>query len=177
MDDARVVSATGKAPAEWFTILDGRGARDLPHREIAMLLHEAFGVTGWWSQMLTVEYEKHIGRRETGQRQDGRYEASVTRTLPGDMDAVLQRWLARLPAGAPDDGFDGVAFAGPPRLGGTQKRRAWRVALADATRVEATVSAKPGTPASLLAVTHSKLGTRTELARWKAFWKAYLAEV
>lgn len=181
MNDTPVMRATGKELHEWFEILDGHEARDLPHKEIAKLLATEYGVPGWWSQNVTVEYEKHIGRRETGQTQSGDYEATVSRTLPGTKDEVLGRWTAHLPT---DQGatFDGIEFAGVPSISKTAKWRYWRVALADASQVTVTIGEKPGGPsgaggpASTLSVTSGKLRTRDDVARWKAFWKAYLAE-
>ena len=181
MDDTPVTNATGRALGDWFAILEGRGARELPHRDIARLLQDEYDVPGWWSQNVTVEYEKHIGRRETGQTQAGDYEATVTRTLPGDMDAALDRWVAGLPEGGTAAAFDGVPFAGESSISRTEKWRYWRVALADGTRVTVTISDKPGGaaiaggPAALLAVTSSKLPTRGDSDRWKAFWRRYLA--
>ena len=186
MDETPVMKATGKELREWFAILDGREARDLPHKDIARLLSAEYGVPGWWSQNVTVEYEKHIGRRETGQSQSGEYEGTATRSLPGTMDEVLDGWVARLPA-EPGAAFDGVAFAGEPSVSKTEKWRYWRVSLADGSRVTVTISEKPGGaakaggpavargPAAIVAVTSSKLPTREDGARWKAFWRAYLA--
>lgn len=182
MDDTRVTEATGRPLDEWFAILDERTARDLPHKEIARLLQREFGVPGWWSQAVAVDYEKHIGRRETGQTHSGEYEATVSKTLPGTMDEVLERWAAR-PAAVSDHAFDGVAFAGEPSVSRTEKWRYWRAALADGSRVTVTIADKPGGasraggPAAALAVTSGKLPTREAAARWKAFWRAYLAEL
>jgi hypothetical protein len=180
MDDA-LVNATGKALGDWFAVLDGHDARELPHKDIARLLQDEYGVSGWWSQNVTVEYEKHIGRRETGQTQAGDYETTVTRTLPGDMDAVLDRWVAHVSEEGAPAAFDGVRFAGDPGISRTEKWRYWRVALADGTRVTVTISDKPrpatnaAHPAAILAVTSSKLRTRDDGERWKAFWRRYLA--
>lgn len=181
MDDTPVMNATGKDLRDWFAILDGCDARELPHKDIARLLQDEYGVSGWWSQNVTVEYEKRIGRRETGQTQAGDYEATVTRTLLGDMDAALDRWVAGLPEGGAAVGFDGVPFAGEPAISKTQKWRYWRVALADGTKVTVTICDKPGAAAkaggsaALLAVTSSKLPTRDDSHRWKAFWRRCLA--
>jgi hypothetical protein len=180
--DGPVKRATGRGLPEWFTLLDERGARDLPHKDIARLLNAEYGVPGWWSQNVTVEYERHIGRRETGQGQDGRYEGTATRTLPGSMDEVLDRWTERLPEDPAAITFDGIELAGEPSVSRTEKWRYWRAPLADGSRVTVTIGEKPGGaagaggPASTLAVTSSKLTTRDEAARWKTFWRAYLAE-
>ena len=174
MDDSKAIAATGKAYGDWFEILDERGARDLPHKDIARLLQGDYRVPSWWSQSVTVEYERHIGRRETGQRQSGEFEAAVTRTLPATMDEALDGWLARLPAGTADDGFDGVAFADEPSTSRTEKRRYWRVGLDDGSRVAVYFSARPGGKGAQIAVRHGQLAGRPDLDRWKAFWKAYL---
>lgn len=181
MDDAAMIKATGKALEEWCAILDGRGAPSLTHKEIARLLHEEYDVSAWWSQMVTVEYERKTGRRETGQRANGEFRTTVSKTLAGTMDEALDRWLAALPTGA-DAGFDGVPFANEPSVSRREKRYTWRVLLADGAKVTAFISAKPGAAAArgeaaLLAVETSKLGGKPDIARWKAYWKAYVARV
>lgn len=174
MDDAKVLAATGKSLGDWFAVLDERGARDLPHKDIARLLQEEYGVPSWWSQSVTVEYERWIGRRETGQRQTGEYEATVTRRLPVSMDVALHRWLARLRDPAPQSAFGGVAFAGEPSTSRTEKRRYWRIMLVDGSRVTVYFSARPDGTGVQIAVQHGKLAGRRDVERWKAFWKAYL---
>ena len=183
MNETPVMRATGRELHEWFEMLDGHEAHDLPHKDIARLLSSEYGVPGWWSQNVTVEYEKHIGRRETGQTQSGDYEATVTRTFPGTMDEVLERWTARLPEDPASATLDGIEFAGEPGVSKTAKWRYWRVALADDSRVTVTIAQKPGGPAtaggpaSTLSVTSGKLPTRDDVSRWKAFWRAYLDEL
>lgn len=172
MDDAAVITATGKASDAWFAILEERGARALPHADIARLLHDDYGVPGWWSQMVTVDYERSIGRRETGQRCDGDFTTSASRTLPGTLDEVLDRWLARLDTA---DGLDGVPFAAEPVVSRTEKWRYWRVQLADGSKVAANISAKAQRASCTLAIEHDKLTGKPEAERWKSFWKAYLA--
>ncbi len=185
MDDAAVTKATGKALGDWFAVLDERGARALAHIDIARILRDEHAVPGWWSQMVTVEYERHIGRRETGQSQSGDYAASRGRTLPGTPDEVLARWLERLPT---DAAFDGVPFDGDPAVSRTEKWRYWRVKLTDGSKVTVTVTARagkeaaragsgaagPGEASSVLSVGHEKLGTKADAERWKAFWASYV---
>jgi hypothetical protein len=172
VDDAAVIKATGKASEAWFAILEERSARSLPHGDIAKLLHDDYGVPGWWSQMVTVDYERSIGRRETGQRSDGDFTTSASRTLPGTLDEVLDRWLAWLGAA---DGFDGVPFAAEPVVSRTEKWRYWRVKLAGGSKVAANISVKAKGASCTLAVEHDKLADKPEAERWKSFWKAYLA--
>ena len=172
MDDAAVTKATGKSWREWFAILEERGARSLPHVDIARLLRDEHGVPGWWSQSVTVAYEKEIGRRETGQRCDGDYSASVSRTVAGAPDEVLGLWAARLTAAGE---LGGVPFAAEPAVSRTEKWRYWRVKLADGSKVTVNISAKAGGASTVLGVGHDKIASKPEAERWKSFWKAYLA--
>ena len=177
MDDAAMIKATGKALGEWCAILDGRGAPSLTHKEIARVLREEYGVPGWWSQMVTVEYERKTGRRETGQLASGEFRTTVSKTLTGGMDEALDRWLAALPTGD-DPAFDGVPFAAEPSVSRREKRYYWRVLLADGAKVTVFISAKPGgAEATLLAVETGKLGGKADMERWKAYWKAYVARI
>ena len=174
MDSAKVLAATGKTPDDWFVILDERGARELPHKYIARLLQADDSVPGWWSQSVTVEYERRIGRRQTGQRQNGEFEATATRTLTVTMDEAFDRWLARLPDAPPPAAFDGVAFAGEPSTSRTEKRRYWRVGLTDGSRVTVSFSTKPDGAGAQVAVQHGKLAGSSDAERWRSFWRAYL---
>ena len=79
-DDA-VREATGKGRDEWFALLDAAEATGWKHRDIASWLVSRHQVDPWWSQSITVAYEQARGIRSPGQRQDGTYEASVTRTV------------------------------------------------------------------------------------------------
>ena len=86
-----VVKGTGKGWDEWFEILDKAGASELPHPEIARLLKAKHNTSDWWSQMLTVGYERERGRRELHQRMGG-YVATLSRTVPLPVDAVYAAW-------------------------------------------------------------------------------------
>jgi hypothetical protein len=71
--DEAVREATGHDRAEWFALLDEAGA--------ATWLVTEHRVDPWWSQNVTVAYEQARGIRQPGQRQDGSFEASVSRTV------------------------------------------------------------------------------------------------
>ncbi len=74
----------------------------MTHTQIAAHVHEKFGVSGWWSQTVTVGYERIKGLREIGQRLSGTYEASKSRTFPVAAEMLFEyfddarkrkRWL------------------------------------------------------------------------------------
>jgi uncharacterized protein YndB with AHSA1/START domain len=90
MSDASVQKATGKTWDEWAHALDGRGAAGLPHPAIAELV-AAYGVSGWWSQTVTVGYEQMRGRRVEHQTTRG-FQVSASRTLPISAAAAYRLW-------------------------------------------------------------------------------------
>lgn len=61
-------------------MLDEARAVEMPHREIAQFV-SSLGTPGWWTQMVTVGYERIRGLREKGQRRGGLYEAGKSRTF------------------------------------------------------------------------------------------------
>ncbi len=67
-----------------------------------------------------------------GQRSDGSYEVSVTKTLDGNPDDALDWWLERV-SGLKE--FSVVTFAQEPKVSKTDKWRHWRVNLSDGSKV------------------------------------------
>jgi hypothetical protein len=100
--DEAVRAKTGRTWPEWIATLDAVGAREMEHAEIASLLHERFGVPGWWTQMVTVGYEQAVGKRVPRQKADG-FAASASKTIRTSPAAAFKafgdartrgRWLA-----------------------------------------------------------------------------------
>src|SRR5688500_10186870 len=77
--DEVMLARTGRAWPEWVAALDGMGAVEMEHRDIARWVHEETGLD-WWSQTITVGYERIRGLRDVGQRRGGTYEANKSRT-------------------------------------------------------------------------------------------------
>jgi hypothetical protein len=89
--DEAVREATGHDRGEWFRLLDEAGAATWKHKDIATWLVTEHRVDPWWSQNVTVAYEQARGIRQPGQRQDGSFEASVSRTVAlGTTDALRE---------------------------------------------------------------------------------------
>ena len=91
--DERVLAASGRDWAAWEDYLDGKGAAEMGHAAIARMLKDE-GQPGWWCQMVTVGYERMIGRRELGQTCAGAYSANASRTIAGSMDEARDAWVA-----------------------------------------------------------------------------------
>ena len=81
MSEAAVLAGTGKSWSEWTTLLDAIDAASKPHREIARYVREQHGTSSWWSQGVTVGYERIRGLREKGQLRGGGYEATKSKTF------------------------------------------------------------------------------------------------
>jgi hypothetical protein len=164
-DDA-MLRATGKRHTEWFTLLDAWGATDHGHTEIARWLSETHGVPGWWTQSVTVAYERARGMRARHQMRDG-FSVSATRTIAVTTDRALaaftsaprrKRWL-------PD---------APMRPRPTRAKLTARFDWSDpASRVVVTVVAK-GADKTLVAVTHEQLPDAETAQRLKSAWRDWL---
>ena len=159
MSDEAVKKATGRDWASWVKTLDAVQASEKPHREIAQYV-ASLGTPDWWSQGVTVGYERIRGLRDKGQRRGGGYEANKSRTF-----AVP---VAKL--------FDTMTSAA--------KRRKWMpVAMKVRTKTPhktVRVSFDDGTLAqfylldkgakSTVAVQHQKLADKETANRMKEWW-------
>src|SRR4051812_30391687 len=81
MSDVKVKEKTGRTWKRWVRTLDHHGAEKLSHREIAELVGKRYKVPDWWTQTVTVGYERIKGLRARGQRRDGSFETSKSRTF------------------------------------------------------------------------------------------------
>jgi hypothetical protein len=71
MSDAVVKQKTGCTWDRWVRALDQLGAADMKHRGIVDIVHATYKTNDWWSQMVTVGYERIKGLRARGQLRDG----------------------------------------------------------------------------------------------------------
>jgi hypothetical protein len=166
VSDHAVRGRTGRSWAEWFRVLDRAGARGLKHAEIAEHLSAKERVSSWWSQMVTVGYERAIGRRVQNQRNDG-YSVSVSRTLEAPAATVFRafhdareraRWLE----------------AAPFTIRTSRAPRTLRVTWEDGcSHLLVTCTAKSA-KRSQVEIEHSRLESAAVAARMKARWSKNL---
>jgi hypothetical protein len=99
--DERVAEATGRGWQVWFEVLDGWNAASRSHTEIARWLREEHAVDGWYSQSITLGYERARGLRAPGQRPDG-FAVGASRTIAVPVERLFaaftdgtlrERWL------------------------------------------------------------------------------------
>lgn len=93
MSDAAVSRRTGRTWAEWVRVLDTARAAEKPHRQIAACV-ASLGTPPWWTQMVTVGYERIRGLREKGQRRGGGYDASRSRTFNVPVETLFSAFAS-----------------------------------------------------------------------------------
>ena len=175
---APIERATGRSWDEWLRFLDGIGAPDLDHKAIALKVYAELDGTidqvGWWTQSVTVAYEQHIGRRIPGQRSDGTFQLSVSRSTPHRMDELMEKWRG---FAAQDETVRGTVVDADPKVSGTDRRITWRTRARDGSSVVVTSEPKPTGTASIVA---TQIGLQTlELSdeareRWTAVVTRFL---
>jgi hypothetical protein len=160
MSDASVRKQTGRDWKDWVKTLDAARAAEKPHREIAAYVH-SLGTPDWWTQMVTVGYERIRGLRERGQRRDGLYEANKSRTFAVPVAELFAAFTnARKRAK-----WLGV----PARVRSKNPSKAMRITMEDGTDVVIGFLAK-GPQKSSVAIQHQKLSTKDAATRQKQWW-------
>jgi hypothetical protein len=168
MTDEKVKAATGCTWERWVWALDLVDAHKWPHREIAQYVHEKYKVPSWWTQTVTVGYERIRGLREIGQRRSGAWGASKSKTVAAGAGTVFKAfkqpklrtaWLPNKVA---------IRAAVP--------NKSLRITWEDGTSVEVYLVSK-GRSKTQVAIEHRKLPGRKESDRMKAFWTERLDDL
>lgn len=167
MSDEAVRKATGRDWAEWARVLDEVGAASMSHKEIAAWVddnHE--DVSGWWAQSVTVAYERFRGLRDVGQRRDGGYEVSKSKTVEVSVEDL---WSAFADA-ATRAKWLGIEV----EVRTATKPKSMRMTLDDGTPLDAYFTDKGGAKSSV-SVQNRKLADRETADERKDVWGERLA--
>jgi uncharacterized protein YndB with AHSA1/START domain len=165
--DAVLKAKTGCTWERWVKALDHVGAYEWTHRRIAQYVHEKYRVTGWWSQTVTVGYERIKGLRAIGQRLDGTFEASKSKTFAAPLSRLYRAWSDPRARGR---WLPGVTLS----VRSATRDKSMYLTWPDATSVAVWFTAKPGEK-SQVALAHGKLADRATADRMKAYWAERLA--
>ena len=167
-DDA-MLRATGKRHEEWFALLDAWGATDHTHTEIARWLSETHGVPAWWTQGVTVSYERARGMRARHQMRNG-FSVSATKTVAASPERAFAA-------------FTNARIRGRWLPGAAMRQRPTRAAMSarfdwsdPPSRVIVGVAPK-GADKSLVYVTHEQLPDAEAGERLKRAWRESLVEL
>lgn len=162
MSDDKISTVTRRTWAQWVRTLDALRAAAMPHRQIAALVQKQFNLGDWWAQSVTVGYERITGLRERGQRRDGTYETTKSRTFAVPVTVLFDAWANRATRRQWLDDVD-------PVVRKATAAKSMRLQWHDGTKVEVGFFMK-GTSKSAVAVAHTKLGDRTAAASAKEYW-------
>jgi uncharacterized protein YndB with AHSA1/START domain len=166
VSDDSMVRATGRNHGEWFALLDAWGATEHTHTEIARWLSETHGVPGWWTQSVTVAYERARGMRARHEMPNG-FSISVSRTVAVDDARALEAFTD---ASLRESWLSGREMRQRPTRAARTARFDWPEPQ---SRVVVTVVPK-GSDKTLVAVAHEQLPDAESAASLKAAWREWL---
>jgi hypothetical protein len=176
-----VERATRRTWDEWLQFMDAQNAQSLDHQQIALKVYEELEGTidrlGWWTQAVTVAYEQYIGRRVPGQRPDGTFQMSVSKSTSLGMADLMEKWTD---FAADDESVQEIVAVGEVRISGTDRRITWRGKAHDGSSVIVTSEPNKKGTASIVA---AQLGLATlesndeARRRWSAIVTRFLATV
>ena len=165
MSDTAVKAKTEKNWAGWFGALDTAGAARLDHQAIARVLSEKHGLSGWWCQMVTVEYERARGLRVRHETASG-FSVASSKTIATTLShlyaatanpAKRKKWFPK----------------GALGLSSQTKNKYFRGSWNKASRLEIGFYAK-GNNKAQIAVQVTKLAKSVDVERERKTWKAAL---
>ena len=166
MKDEKIVAKTGHDWREWVRLLDADGAAKMKHRDIAELVASKYGVEMWWTQTVTVGYERIKGLREVGQRRGGDYEVSRTKTFNVPVGVLFDAWANDT---IRRQWLDGVEA----KVRRANRPKSVRLQWPDGPIIVVGFTAK-GSEKSTAAVTHPKLPDRAAMEKAKKYWAGRL---
>lgn len=140
---ATIERGTGISWDDWLTFFEP--IKDQGHAELALAAAAHIQAHGtctqphWWAQGVVIDWEITQGHRIPGQRSDGTFGASVSKTLPGDMDTLLDAWVSFI---GTTPTLNGESLTGDPRISSTEKWRYWRASLTDGTEITVSFQTK-----------------------------------
>lgn len=162
MSDAAIKAKTGCTWEKWVYVLDRKKAHEWPHKAIAEYIYTTYKVPGWWGQTVTVGYERIKGLRQKGQRREGGWEASKSRTFTVPVSRLYSAWK---------DGRLRRKWMPETKLviRTAQPDRSLRITWPDGTSVECWFTAK-GPAKSSVQVQHTKLASKADAETRKVYW-------
>lgn len=167
-----IEAALGVSWEDIVAHFDKAGGRELLHPTIASIAyefitsHSSAESPGWWSQAIAVAYEQQIGRRQPGQKADGTYESSATRTIAGNRDATFHRLSELL-----NEPYHQGLVCTEVRTSTTPKRSYWRCRL---SHMNVTAAVESKDDKSLVTITQSSCANAKESQKAKSYWKELL---
>jgi hypothetical protein len=169
MSSAVIQEKTGCTWEKWVKSLDYHGAERMSHRDIAKLVSEKYKVPSWWTQTVTVGYERIKGLRARGQRRDGTFEASKSRTFNVPVQTLYDAWAD---ARTRKRWLDGAEI----KIRTATSPKSMRITWSDGNIIAVGFYPK-GPDKSSVAVQHPKLPDRATADSLKKYWSERLDDL
>ena len=167
MSDKAIQNATGCTWDKWVWALDHAGAIDWSHRAVAEYVQTTYKISDWWSQSVTVGYERIKGKRAIGQRMSGVFEATKSKRIAAAPKSISRAFTdSRVRA----KWLPGESVTIKKVAPGKSVRMIW----GDGTPVEVWLVTTPAGKTSAQ-VTHRKLADKRGVDDSKAYWADRLA--
>lgn len=167
MSDVTIKDKTGRTWEQWTQLLDREGAGEMKHSEIARLVNTRYRIDGWWSQSVTVGYERIKGLRVKGQRRDGTYEVGKSRTFSVPVTTLFDAWA--MPS-ARKRWLDGATV----RVRTANAPKTMRLGWADGTIVVVGFIAK-GKAKSTVSLAHTRVPDKATANSLRKYWSERLS--
>ncbi|HWN40639.1 MAG TPA: DUF4287 domain-containing protein [Thermoanaerobaculia bacterium] len=148
ISEESVLKKTGHGLDHWFGVLDAFGGTTKGHTAMAAHLYNEHGIPGWHSQGITVAYERARGLREANQACTGKFQVSVSKTVPATVAEVVEALKSTSWLQGADPGLAqalGAAFTGdkPREVKTKGSGYAWLRFPWDGRTVEIRITGKP----------------------------------
>lgn len=163
-DDA-IRAATGRGWDDWCELIEAWPGHVDGHTAIAAHVHETSEITHWWSQAVTVGYERIAGIRVPYQRSDGTFAANRSRTITVDVQEL--RALLLDPEARVDlfPGYDTTLRSKPAT-------KALRIGIGPGVAIFDLQALSGGR--GKVAVSHEQLRSVEEVEQWRHWWAEWL---
>ncbi|HXH92664.1 MAG TPA: hypothetical protein VNN25_13865 [Thermoanaerobaculia bacterium] len=166
LSDESVKKATGCDWSKWVFVLDKAGGKEMSHSELVAHIREKYKTPGWWTQMVAVGYERIRGLRAQGQMRSGDWSVTKSKTINVPLAKLYAAFSnARTRA----KWLPGVKVTVRSATPGKYIRLRWE----DGAPIAVGFYAK-GESKSQVALEHSKLATKADADRIRAFWSERL---
>ena len=168
LSDEAIRAGTGKGWEDWCVLIDHFPGRADGHAAIAKHVHDDLGAGDWWSQGVTVGYERITGLRLPHQMPDGTFTANKSATV-----AIEAEELRRLLLDDDDRGelFPAVATELKSKL----TAKAIRIGMGTGSAIIRLEERSGGR--TQIAIQHSQLPTFDDVEEWKFYWGEWLEAI
>ncbi|HJR88218.1 MAG TPA: hypothetical protein VJ930_11255 [Acidimicrobiia bacterium] len=156
---------TGRGWDEWTKLLDAWSGESKGHTAIATHLREEYGVDGWWSQSVTLGYERIKGLRLKYQGLDGTFTANKSKTIRADATAVREMLVSEKDRNDLFPGFE-------TELRSRKDANTLRIGIGGGVALiylEPLVDGR-----AKVTIAHEKLESTEDVELWKKYWSEWL---